>query len=67
MARRPDPERIAAAHEAGIRNWLRDDRRVANVDELMTAWAAEAAALGLSRIDRRYWDEARPWLEERAR
>jgi hypothetical protein len=27
MARRPDPERIAQAHEAGIRAWLGDERR----------------------------------------
>jgi hypothetical protein len=67
MARRPDPERIAAAREAGIRNWLRDARQVAHVDDLLAAWADEAAARGLTRFDRRYWDEARPWLEEHAR
>jgi hypothetical protein len=39
----------------------------ARVDELLAAWAIEAEQRGLSRLDSAYWDQARPWLEERAR
>ena len=37
MSRRSTPERIAAAHEAGIRNWLRDDVRGPRSDLLSLA------------------------------
>ena len=67
MARRSTPERIDQAREDGIRNWLRDDRRVPNVDALLAAWAVEAATRGIGRLDGAYWDQARPWLAERTR
>lgn len=39
----------------------------ARVDELLAAWRVEARGRGLDDRDRRFWDEAWPWLEERLR
>jgi hypothetical protein len=69
MSRRSTPERIDAAKEAGTRLWLRTTMQQpdARVDELLAAWAIEADARGLARHNRAFWDDARPWLEERSR
>jgi hypothetical protein len=39
----------------------------ARVDQLLAGWAMEAEKRGLRRLDSAYWDEARPWLADRAR
>jgi hypothetical protein len=69
MPRRADPERIAAAMEAGTRARLTGELRLlpARADELLELWDGEATVRGLDRHDRRYWDEAWPWLEAHAR
>jgi len=37
------------------------------IDDLLAGWAIEAEPRGLRRLEAAYWDEARPWLEERSR
>ena len=39
--------------------------RETDVDALLAAWGAEAAARGMSPIDPGYWAAAEPWLEAR--
>jgi hypothetical protein len=69
MSRRSTPDRIVEAWEAGTHSWLRMTLRQpdARVDQLLAGWAVEAEKRGLRRLDSAYWDEARPWLADRAR
>jgi hypothetical protein len=66
--RRRDPQRIYQAQRTGVRNRLRDQRRVPQekADELLDAWTAEAAARELTPDDPRYWLEGCAWLIERS-
>ena len=68
VARRSDPERIVQAWKGRTRAWLDGlGEGRTRIDDLMADWAAEAARRGLDRLDRRYWNKARPWLDARVR
>jgi hypothetical protein len=68
VARRPDRDRIAAAREAAVRARLVSTGQLpARADELLAEWRVQARGRGLDDRDRRYWDEAWPWLEGRLR
>jgi hypothetical protein len=66
MTRRPDPRRIYAARRTGVRNRIRDERRIAEAtaDHWVEAWEAEAAARGLDRDGRDYWSTGAAWILE---
>jgi hypothetical protein len=61
---RTDWQRIYDAKRTGLRNRLRDERRVPQekADALIEEWVTEAAARGLSPEDPRYRSEAWEWL-----
>lgn len=67
MGRRADPERIFAAHRAGVRGrLLGTGMQHETADRWLDAWVLEATGRGLSK-DGAYWDAVWTWIaEERA-
>lgn len=67
--RRGDPQPIYEAKLAGMRNRIRDARRVPSdrADALLADWQAEAAGRGLENRDPAYWSQAERWGRGAAR
>lgn len=59
MARRPDPERIRQAWEAGMRARIRDAHE--DPDKVLATWDEIASARGLDPASRAYWDALEEW------
>lgn len=61
---RGDPERIYQAQRAGTFRRLVDAERVdvIEAEHLLSSWAREAEAIGLTSRSARYWDDAWTWI-----
>jgi hypothetical protein len=59
-------QRIHEAHQAGLRNRMRDGWHIPErrVDELLQAWTVEAARRGLPPSVAGYWAEAERWIRD---
>jgi hypothetical protein len=62
MARRSTPERLDAAHRAGVRNRLMGEGMSEELaDAWFAAWDDQAASEGVERGSG-YWDRAYDWI-----
>lgn len=66
MARRPDPERLYAAHRAGLTMRLVREARISpeRTEGWISAWEAEAALRDLDRRTGGWWEPAWGWIAE---
>lgn len=66
MARRPDPERLYAAHRAGLHNRLAREAKVseATAERWILAWESEALNRHLDARTGGWWEPAWDWIAD---
>jgi hypothetical protein len=69
MARRPDPERLYAAHRAGLFNRLVREARLSedSAERWLVVWESEARSRHLDARTGEWWEPAWEWIADQRR